>query len=262
MYLLLALGITLGVLFVGGALLGFVAGFIDGYNEAEPGTTSPMGLVSYGGIAMVLVLCGVLNWVFLHFRFASFGGNRMPREASGRVYPLLMLAMGGLALVYILMYNPLLPYDGTLLTEDNEAIRHYYQLIKQYPLVSLPLMILIEGTADLVLFSAVLREVLEWKHKPEVVIPIFAAVMGLFTGFSSMTMLMVPSMMVALVEAWTYECTRSVVPVIIADVFFWVVFICLLGVAVPAWCYFLAVAIIVPSSYFLVKSMAPFKPID
>ena len=38
MYLLLALGITLGVLFVGGAVVGFVTGFIDGQKLSDLGT--------------------------------------------------------------------------------------------------------------------------------------------------------------------------------------------------------------------------------
>ena len=186
----------------------------------------------------------------------------MPKEARWRVLLLLMLCMGGVALLYGTMYNPLLPYDGTLTTESDEAVRGYYLWMKENPLLSLPLLVLLEGTADLIIFGAVLREILEWKHKPEIVIPIFAAVFGIFTGISSMVMLMIPSMMAALVEAWTYECTRSVIPVIIGDAFFWIVLLCLFGIALPWWCFLLAVAVILPSGYFLMKVMDPFKPID
>jgi hypothetical protein len=262
MYLFLALGIIVAVVLVSGAVMGFVAGFIDGYNESNPGTTETSSLVVSTAIIIILSVCIILNGVFLHFRFASYAPGRMPKEARWRVFSLLMLAMGGLALLYGTMYNPLLPYDGTMTTESDESVRSYYLWIKENPLLSLPLLVLVEGTADLIVFGAVLRELLEWKHKPEIVIPIFAAVFGIFTGFSNMVMLMIPSMMVALIESWTYECTRSVIPVIIADTFFWIVLICLFGVALPWWCFLLAVAIILPSGYFLMKAMDPFKPID
>lgn len=262
MYLLLALGIIVAVVFVNGALMGFVAGFIDGYNESKPGTIQTSSLVVCTAVVLVLTACAVLNGVFLRFRFASYSGGRMPKEVRWRVYPLLMLVMGGLATIYAIMYNPLLPYDGTMTTESDEAVRTYYRWIKENPLFSLPLLVLVEATADLVIFGAVLREILEWKHKPEIIIPIFAAVFGILSGFSNMAMLIIPSMMIALVEAWTYECTRSVIPVIIADTFFWLVMICLLGVSLSGWFYLLAAVIIVPSVFFLMKAMDSFKPID
>lgn len=262
MYLLLALGIIIAVVFVSGAVMGFAAGFIDGYNEAHPGTTQTSSLIVCSGVVFALLACAILNWVFLHFRFASYTGGRMPKEARWRVLPLLMLVMGGLALVYSIMYNPLVPYDGTLNTESDQTVRDYYLMIKNNPLYSLPMLVLVEGTADLILFGAVLREILEWKHKPEIIIPVFAGLMGLFSGFSNMVMLILPSMMVAMVEAWTYECTRSVIPVIIGDAFFWIVMICLLGVPLSGWFFLIAAVIIVPSVYFLIKAMDSFKPID
>ena len=56
MYLLLALGITLGVVFVGGATAGFVAGFIDGFNGDKVGTTSSM---------TYMVVVGSVQFLFL-----------------------------------------------------------------------------------------------------------------------------------------------------------------------------------------------------
>lgn len=262
MYLLLALGIVIAMIFVSGAVMGFAAGVIDGFNGDHSGTTRASSLYVAIGLLLVVVACVILNWVFLQFRFASYAGGRMPKEATWRVYSLLMLAMGGLALLYATMYNPLLPYDGTLNTESDETIRAYYLWIKENPLLSLPLLVFVEATADLILFGAVLREVLEWKHKPEIIIPVFAGIMGLFSGFSNMIMLMIPSMMVALVESWTYECTRSVIPVIIGDAFFWIVLLCLFGVPLSGWFFLVSVAIIIPSAYFLMKAMDSFKPID
>jgi len=262
MYLLLALGIVVAVGLVSGAVMGFVAGYIDGYNESNPGTTKTSSLVITSATVLILTACVVLNWVFLHFRFASYAGGRMPKEARWRVLSFLLLAMGGLALLYGTIYNPLLPYDGTLTTESDEALRNYYLWMKENPLLSLPLLVLVEGTADLIIFGAILREILEWKHKPEIVIPIFAAVLGLLTGLSNMALLMIPSMLIAIIESWTYECTRSVIPIIIGDAFFWIILLCLFGVALPWWCFFIAFVIIIPSGYFLMKALDPFKPID
>ena len=72
MYLLLALGITLGVVFVGGATAGFVAGFIDGLNGDKVGTTSSMTYMVGVGSVFIIVLCGILNWVFLKLDSASY----------------------------------------------------------------------------------------------------------------------------------------------------------------------------------------------
>ena len=51
MYLLLASGIFIAVILVYGALMGFVAGFIDGYNGAEPGANIPRN-VMYGSLGI------------------------------------------------------------------------------------------------------------------------------------------------------------------------------------------------------------------
>ena len=258
MYLLLALGISLGVVFVGGAVISFSAGFIDGFNDgydgAAPGTTDSKTMILSSGMVLVLLTCVVLNIVFLRLRYASYTVGRIPKEKRWQVVAWLLLAMLGLALLYCMMYNPL--------ADPDESISSTYLWIKQHPLVSLPYIILIEATGDLIFFGGVMREILEWKHRPQIVIPIFGAIIALFTAIFSSPFLMIPAMMLATIEGWVYEYSRSVIPVIIADAFYWVVMVCLMGITLPWWCYFLACVLIVPGAYFAINTMEPYKPID
>lgn len=262
MYMLLALGIVLGVMFVGGALAGFAAGFIDGWNDAAPGSVGAQQAMACMMAAMAVLVCGLLQWVFLRWGFASYDSGRVPSGLRTRVLTLLLIVMGGMAFVYALVYNPLAEPDGTVFTESDPSTRDVYLWIKTHPLLSLPFIILVEATAALVLYGGVLREILAWKHRPHIVIPLFAAAFSAFTFLSGNVALGLPSMMVALVEAWTYETTRSVIPVIIGDAFFWVVLILMLGQPLPWWGVFIAAAVIVPAAYKLGEVMDTFKPID
>lgn len=262
MYLLLALGIVLVVLFAGGAVMGFAAGFVDGYNEAHPGTTSPSSLMTYSGVGMIVALCAILHWVFLRWGFAKYNEGRIPREKRWQVVMWLLLAMGGFALLSCVLYNPLAEPDGTLVTEPDKAVRDSYLWMKAHPLYTMVLITLVEATGNLVIYGAVLREILEWRHYPTIVIPVFAAIMGIFILVIGNPLLMIPTFLMVSIEAWTYECTRSVIPVIIGDVFYWMVFLLLIGITFSAWFYLLACIIIAPSVFLLMKTMDPYKPID
>ena len=259
MYLLLALGISLGVAFVGGAVISFSAGFIEGFNDgvngvAPNGQTDSKTMILSSGMILVLVACVMLNIVFLRLRYASYTIGRIPGEMHWRVALWLALAAAGLAIVYGMMYNPL--------TDSDEAVRSSYGWIKEHPLVSLSYLTLIEATGDLILFGGMLREILEWKHRPEIVIPVFGAVLALFTAIFSSPFLMIPTMMLATIEGWAYEYSRSVIPVIVCDWVFWIVMVCLMGISLPWWCLLIAAVMIVPGTYFAIKTMEPYKPID
>ena len=262
LYLLLALGISVAVLLVGGAIMGFAAGFIDGFNESNPGTTSPSSLMTYSGLIMIVGVCAILHWVFIRWRFAEYSKGLVPKEKRWQVLGWLLLAMGGLALIYWVIYNPLAEPDGTMLTESDDTIRATYLWMKSHPIYTLLWSTLIEATADLVIFGAVLREILEWRHRPQVIIPIFAAIMGLLNLIMGKPLLIIPSMLVAIVEAWTYECTRSIIPIIIGDIFYWIVSLILIGTPLSPWFLLVAVVIILPSVIMLMKTMDPYKPID
>ena len=254
MYLLLALGIVLGVLFVGGALVGFAAGFVDGFNESAPDSTKPMWLALGSGFFIAIILCAVLNFVFLHFRFASYGIGRIPKPVLLKSLMWMMMAMGGLAFLSAIVYVPLHDSDG--------SVRETYGWMQSHYLLSLLVIAVIEATGNLVLYGAVLREVLEWKHRPEIVIPVFAGIMGVGSGLLGEPHLMIPTMMTVLVEAWMFEYSRSVIPVIIGDVFFWAVYLAIMGFTFHWWCFLIAAVIIIPGAYFAIKTMDPYKPID
>lgn len=255
MYLLLALGICLVVLFVGGALVGFVSGFIDGFNEAAPDTSDDSkNLLFSSGMVLVLLACVILQVVFLRLGYASYTVGRIPKEKRWQVIAWLVLAMAGLAMIYGLMYNPL--------ADSDDAVVSSYHWIKDHPVISLPYLILIEATGDLILFSGVLREILDWKHRPIIVITVFAFIMAVFSGLFSSPMVMIPAYILAIIEGYVYEYGRSVIPVIVCDSVFWLVMVSLLGITLPGWSYFGACVLIVPSTYFALKTMEPYKPID
>lgn len=264
MYLLLALGIALGGLFVGGALLGFAVGFVDGYSTAG-GAAAPVdsrSLLIGGIVIIVLLLCALLQWVFLHMGFASYSAGRIPRAQRWQVVAALLLTMGGLALLAVILYNPLAAPGGNPSDALDTSMYSYYALAKSQPLVSLPVMAVVEATGNLIVYGGVLRELLDWKHRPQIILAVYAALMGLITGLTSDWLLAIPSVMMALVEAYTYECSRSIIPVTIADVFYWTVMLLLLGTPLPAWVLVPAAGLIIVGALYLTRTMDPYKPID
>lgn len=262
MYLLLALGITLGVLFIGGAVMGFIAGFVDAMHENEVGTTSTMSMMTVGGVCMILALCLILHWVFLHLGFASYSEGRIPRPVRWKVILGIILAMAGMAVLNCIVYNPIAEPDGTLLTESDNKMREFFIWMKAHPYTSILMMIIIEATANLVICGAVLREILEWKHRPAIVITVYAVIMAFISISVSRPLLIIPAMMMAQLEGWVFEYSRSVIPVIIGDVVFWIVMLCLMGTFFSGWWLLPVAVLIVGGTILTLKVMEPYKPID
>jgi len=265
MYLLLALGIVLGVAFIGGAFVGFASGFIDGYSNNAPGTTESKSLLSSAGAVAILLVglcCFALHMVFIRLGYASYSVGRIPKEKRWQVVAWLCVAMGGMALLYCFLYNPLADPDGTLTTAENETVRDSWRLLKENPITTFLLFVAIEATADLVLFGGVLREILEWKHRPQIVITAFGVIMALLTAIFSNPLLMIPNMMGAMIGGWVYEYSRSIIPIIIGDTFYWLAMLTIIGMTLPWWCFFLACVLIVAGGYFAISIMEPYKPID
>ena len=258
MYLLLALGITLIVMFIGGAIVGFVVGFIDGFQGNEVDATSSMSLMVYAGSFSVILLCVILNWVFLKLDFASYTIGRIPKSMSVRIKVCLgmILAMAGLTVVHCMMM------DVSFATESDALVKESCAWMRQHPVYSVFILAIVEATANLVIYGAVLREILEWNHRPAIIIPVFAAIMGLFSLLGGNPLLMLPAFMVAQLEACVYEYTRSIIPLIIGDVAFWIVMLCLVGIPTHGWWLFVALALAIPGGLLAMNTMEPYKPID
>lgn len=93
LYLLLAAGILIAGLLLGGALVGFVTGIIDGYRDNHPGTTNPEHVMYYVmGVSFVLI-CVVLQLVFLRRGFASYSRGLIPQGQLWKLIVLLMMVM-------------------------------------------------------------------------------------------------------------------------------------------------------------------------
>ena len=258
MYLLLALGITLIVMFIGGAIVGFIAGFTDGFNGNEVGSSTSLSIMTCAGSVSVVLLCIILNWVFLKLDFASYTIGRIPKLNSVRLRVCLgmILAMAGLAVVYCMMMD--VSYDA----ESDTLIKESYTWMRRHPIYSIFILAIVEATANLVIYGAVLREILEWNHRPAIIIPAFAVIMGLFSLWGGNPLLMVPAFLVALVEGYVYEYTRSIIPIIIGDVVFWIVMLCLVGIPTQGWWSLVAWVLVTPGIPLVLKSMEPYKPID
>ena len=264
MYLLLAFGITIAVLFVGGALIGFISGFIDGYNEQAPGTTNQFSTHTILFALVLLVVNSiVLHWVFLRMKFASYSLGLTPKEERLKVVLLVMLVMAGLALLFALAYNPMTALETTPETDVDFDTHRFYIWMHEHPFLVMPFIVIIDATCDLVIYGGVLRELLEWKHRPMIVVGAFSLLMGvtyyLFGGGIAEGGL---ALVTFLLQGWIYECTRSIVPLIIGDVFYWIIALLVMGIVSPLWAGPLAMMLIVPSLYFLIKTMDTFKPID
>jgi hypothetical protein len=257
MYLLLALGITLFVMFVGGAVCGFIIGFIDGINGKETGTASSMSYLVGFGSALVLVLCAILNFVFLRNKFASYTIGRIPKPICWKVFLGMILAMSGMAVLYAAM-NDIAIQRGW----EDETMRELYAQLGQNPLYTLLLIVVIEATSNLIIYGAVMREILEWKHHPMIIGHIYAVVMALITLAYGNVLLILPAMMLARFEIMVYEYTRSVIPIIIGDVAFWIVTLCLLGVTSHGWWILIASILALPGVLLALNPMEPYKPID
>ena len=252
MYLLLALGITLVVIFIGGAMVGFIVGFIDGFYGNEVGTTTSMSVMVYAGSASILLLCIILNWVFLKLGIASYTVGRAPKLVRWKVYVCMAIAFSGIALL-----SCVIPNSNSGIAQALQA----YPWMRSNPLYSIVLIALIEATANLVLYGAVLREILEWKHNPNVVINLFAAIMGLFSCVTTHPSFAPIGFMIAALEGWTYEYSRSVIPIVIGDVAYWIVMLCFMGTTLSAWWLIVVVILLVPG-YIALMMLEPTKPID
>jgi len=263
LYLLLAVGILIAGLLLGGALVGFITGLIDGYRDNHPGTTNPEHVMYYVmGVSFVLI-CVVLQLVFLRRGFASYSRGLIPQGQLWKLIVLTMMVMSGMAMIYLTIHNPIAETASTLMGEPDKENWLLHLWLYGHPWCSIPLYALLEATGDLVLFGGVLRALLEWKHRPMLVIGISTLVMGgVFWLFAENPLLICLSMVMFMIEGWIYECTRSVIPLACGDAFFWVVAFLLMGKELSSWYYLGGFVLILPSLFYLIKVTDLFKPID
>jgi hypothetical protein len=68
--------------------------------------------------------------------------------------------------------------------------------------------------------------------------------------------------MAVIFQGYLYDYTRSVVPIIFGDICYWLMIVILIGVTIPAWCFFIAAILFVPGAVLALQTMEPYKPID
>jgi len=265
MYLLLAFGITIGMLLFGGALTGFVAGFMDGYlgeaygTSANAPTSELLSSIMLGCSMFVFVLaCALLQWIFLRHKFASYTLGRVPTTVRWRALGWFIMCMSGLAFIYILLFN----ISSTGIDIKDDTAVSSYLWMQQHLVLALPALILIESTCNLIVYGAVIRELLEWRHQPALIISIYAALMGLMSGLVNDPLLIIPAFLLAMTEGWLYEYSRSVVPIIVGDIVFWILVLAFMFHPLPSWLFFPAAVFVIVGLWMMLRTMEPWKPID
>ena len=253
MYLLLALGITLVVMFIGGAMVGLIAGFIDGFSGNQLGTTTSKSVMVYAGSVSLILLCIILNWVYIKLGFASYTIGRAPKKARWKVYACVIPVFACLAIL-----NNAMPSQEL---ELGYSVQESYDWMRSHFLFSIVIIAIVEATGNLIIYGAVLREILDWKHRPFVVIPVYAAIMGLFSVIVTPSPFVAIGFLVAWVEGWIYEYSRSVIPVIIGDVVYWIIVLSMIGTS-WGWLAFLPFIVALPAYLYAIKALEPTKPID
>ena len=257
MYLLLSLGIILVVMFVCGAALGFmgnfIEGFIDGFRGDTNATWNPSDIYFALGMCILCIAGIILQIVFLRMRYASYTMGRIPKKKRKEVISFTGMAMYGLALLYCTISDPFLSND--------EALQASYAWIAKHPFPSFIGMSFIEATADLIIYGGMMREILEWKHRPQIIVPVFALIIGLISAFFSAPVRAIITMTV-MFQGYLYDYTRSVIPIIFGDIIYWLIIVLFTGLSLPAWCFFIAAILFVPGAYLALQTMEPYKPID
>ena len=253
MYLLLALGITLVVMFIGGAMVGLIAGFIDGFSGNQLGTTTSKSVMVYAGSVSLILLCIILNWVYIKLGFASYTIGRAPKKARWKVYACVIPVFACLAIL-----NNAMPSQEL---ELGYSVQESYDWMRSHFLFSIVIIAIVEATGNLIIYGAVLREILDWKHRPFIVIPVYAAIMGFISIIVTQSPFVAIGFLVAWVEGWIYEYSRSVIPVIIGDVVFWIIVLSMIGTS-WGWLAFLPFIVVLPAYLYAIKALEPTKPID
>ena len=255
MYLLLSLGIVLVVMFICGAVIGFAGNFFEALHNGILAQTNPSSIYFALGMIILCIACLVLQIVFLRMRFASYTMGRIPKgKKRGIVIGNAGMAMYGLGLLYCTISDPFFSND--------EALRESYTWMSQHPVLSLIGMTFVEATADLVIFGGIMRELLEWKHRPEIIVPVFGLIIGLLSACFSSPVLAIPAAMAVMFQGYLYDYCRSVIPIIIGDFFYWLIIILLIDTSLPGWFFFIAAALFIPGAVIALQTMEPYKPID
>ena len=262
MYLLLALGITLGVLFVGGALGGFIAGFVDGWNEAQAGTSSPSQYVGIIAVVLVVLWTVTMQWTFLANHFASYTLGLIPKNRLWSVTLMVFLAFVGLDMLEMVVYNPL--------ADSDPESREIWQWVSTHRWQSILLLIPVDITYLLVLYGAIFREIVEWKPNADpnllmvyfgaaVFIPMFVLV---FFVDSELTRAMIPTFISIELACMVYLCTRSVVPLLIGITLADVLNFAFIDMSFNGWYFIPAAILMFVGGWGAWKATDSYRPID
>lgn len=262
MYLLLALGITLGVLFVGGAIGGFIVGFVDGWNGAKNGTSSSVQYGTIAAVVMVVLWTVAMQWTFIRNRFASYTLGLIPKNRLWTVTLMAFFAFAGINMLEMVIYHPLV--DGNPESLEN------WQWIMEHRWLTIILLIPADITYMLVLYGAIFREIVEWKPNVDpnllptsfsvvVLIPMFVLI---FFIDSDLTRSLIPSFMSIQLACMIYLCTRSIVPLLIGSTLADVLSIAFFDANLGGWYFIPACVLMLVGAWGIWKATETYRPIE
>jgi hypothetical protein len=86
--------------------------------------------------------------------------------------------------------------------------------------------------------------------------------MSLISFCSEASSFPIVTIAIAQFEGWMYEYTRSVIPIILGDVAFWFVLLCLVGVPASGWFLLIGALVAGASVLLALNPMEPYKPLE
>ena len=207
LYILLFIGISLGVFLAGGLLAGILVSVADRSHDLSQNDSGNFHTFATGGLAIILVWGAVQHYVFLRNGYASYTMGRLDKSTLWKMALAATMGLMGLKILERMMIS---------YSQDADFME-FYGWLNQNPLLTLVLFITIIVTTDLVIFGGIFREINDHFHKPMVTIPVAAGVCGILLGLDSGVQGMLLSFLSFLFGFWIYECTRSILPIVIGD---------------------------------------------
>ena len=204
LYILLFVGISFVVFFAGGLLAGVFVNLSERHHDLPKSDIHAIAMTS---LVIVTLWGAIQHVVFLKFGYADYSMGRLNKTQLWKMTLAAFMVFLGLKMLDRLLIS----------VGDDTDVLAFYDWMHLHPVASMTLLIIINVTLDLVIIGGIFREINDHYRKPAITIPIAAGVFGLITGLISGGQGTVLYFLFFLIAFWIYECTHSVLPIVIGD---------------------------------------------